>query len=318
VRVVQSSQTPLHFHTREEEESTVSPAVYFRYPKISHATSAASVDDVHALLRRVSQLEHELAQRPGPSQLRTTQSPSEPKERGTEYATQSPIESASLGRTPDNSSRVHGQAPSLPSPRQADTTPSSSLFSAGTAQCHFDGYEKYNGVNWYYRGTPIISEPGQRWIASRTGHHGALPSFKHFTMKTDMILSEKESNSSQLSSRSIATLPSEGIAHAALDAFVKTRSRFIANVIDPVLLSETIGTAYTSEGPAASEAKLPSQACVWALLALTSRADAIGPHLHQEPQTLADNAAACLALVAATASLEALQAHMMLVSMPES
>ncbi|KAG9249797.1 uncharacterized protein F5Z01DRAFT_684377 [Emericellopsis atlantica] len=272
--------------------------------------SAISGEDAHALLRRISHLEEQLTQRSLPDQHHATQPSPEPIDASSCPAStgvREPPAGLAAPTAPE-------QAQILDLPSTAAISPNPSFFSSSTSWNSFNADEKYNGVNWYFRGIPIVSETGQRWISSRTGQHGALPKLFLLTLKSDVVLSDTSRPSSEICQRSIGSFPDVLLTHVALDLFLKSRSRFIFNVVDPVLFMDTIRMAHTLEcNESSMEARISSQACVWALLAVTARSNAIrdDPAV-EEGQTSARKAEAALALVAESPSLDSLQAHLML------
>lgn len=203
--------------------------------------------------------------------------------------------------------------PALPPPLAI--SPNSSLPTISTSCSSVGDYEKYCGVNWYFKGMPVISEKGLRWIYSRTGQHITLHKFLLFTLKSDVNPSDPR-RPLQIYRESIGSLPDERTTHAALEKFLRSRSRFLPNVVDPVLFKETIRRAYDLEPDLSPiDAQVSGRACVWALLAVTSRPSALGTHFSiNGGQIFADKAQACLELVVGRPSLDSLQAYLMVVS----
>lgn len=175
---------------------------------------------------------------------------------------------------------------------------------------------RHLGQNWYFKGIPILSPAGQKWITSRTDKEAPLANFLPF-FSTPVRLSSPAARESQHNlQQDLYELPSEHETFQILGIYSQETSQHGCPVLDPLLFKATLQTAYGSSRTSDSIlAPLSAMACVWALHAMMSRSKAARSlSFPLDSEKWAGRVQAALGYLIQTSSLESLQAILMLVS----
>ncbi|POR33856.1 Uncharacterized protein TPAR_05949, partial [Tolypocladium paradoxum] len=269
--------------------------------------SRVTPDAVHALYRRIEQLEGDLARRNAQAQISSQTSPSDidtaPRtieQGGAPLSGHSPSVAVSSFATNSLTSPVGLPRASSVSPC---LEPESLCF-----------YGQHLGLNWYFKGMQILSERGREWISSRTGQEAVLDTFLLFDFKVDRLSSTTSPTQFDVPQQELSELPEEHATHKAMDTLYHSSLQFSLPVLDRDLFQETMTKAYgLPVDTNSSQSRVPAKACVWALHAIASRLQRVwNPSLLTDGEKCASRAQALLGLVAEESNSEALQAVLLL------
>lgn len=170
--------------------------------------------------------------------------------------------------------------------------------------------------NWYHKGTPIISNNGLEWIASRTDQStAALRSYLSlgYCSQPYCKVSSLQGNAS---AGELWRLPNKSLVHKWFNALSHSSFQMLFPSLDKGFFEETIDMAYrTFEGMHASHLHTSARACFWAVCAIMSHLKVSG----QVPSSLRSSTCAAraerfLELSNGPANLDFLQALILLVS----
>ncbi|KAM9879380.1 fungal specific transcription factor [Verticillium dahliae] len=278
-----------------------------KHKKQDPATSNA----IRELHRRIQQLEGDLVQKNthDPAQITKPRSNVNITSPGTEQV-ESPHSHYSSNNT------VHSCASGFPTPLvviedvSADTQ---SLSSRGPNL----------GINWYFRGLPILSERGRRWMSSRTGHEVLLNTFMSFNDHDDHAHTVSKSASragSDIDSRRLNELPNKYATEEAIRTVYGSYFRYRLPVLDDTFLHETVTKAYNPlKNTNAARSSLSAKACVWALHAISRRMKPAGDSsLYLDGETCATRAQTLLSIAIEESCIETLQAVLLVQAYQES
>lgn len=170
------------------------------------------------------------------------------------------------------------------------------------------------GLNWFFNGIPIFSERGRQWVSFRTGQAVQWSNFR--------ILSARPSPFSalypQLSQEELCMLPDRDLVQSILVVFFGSSFRLTFPLLDPVLMEETMETAYEpihNLHPPPSH--VSARACVLAALSVVCRLKG-SKYLSNSIDTdlCAHKAHRLLQRITSHISLETLQTVLLLVRPP--
>ncbi|KAH8660340.1 hypothetical protein BX600DRAFT_56137 [Xylariales sp. PMI_506] len=196
---------------------------------------------------------------------------------------------------------ITASSPHIP---DAITTYSSSLFSQ-------DVFARSQlGLNWYFKGTPALSDAGLKWISSKTGEDVTLEKFHVFRGSPSFHPSLHQvyiHRDDQLQ------LPYKSAVQNIIDAFYNSPVRFVFP-IDEVIFKQTMETAYEPLGSLpASNLHISARASVFAALAMMSRFEELKEvQLSLDGDICAAKAQSLLSRIPSDGSLATLQAVLML------
>lgn len=269
----------------------------------------AKLSDIQELFNRIEQLEGALAQSTAnkqtprevsfsPAELTT---PATEQDESLQYVTPS-----SLG---GQSSILESTQPPLVSPQPNTQIPN---FSFG--QIRFSG--RHLGQNWYYKGTPLLSEAGQNWISSRTGQDVNLGKFHLFGSQEGLLPSTFSALQLHISSQELWELPDKNVTQKILSNFFSSPSRLAFPILDRILFEDTLETAYEPfDGMPSSPAQVSAIACVHAALSIIcqlKQSREVSPSIRSD--ACAAKAQCMLGHITGDATLVNLQTVLMLVS----
>ncbi len=167
------------------------------------------------------------------------------------------------------------------------------------------------GQNWYFKGIPILSEKGQRWISSKTGERIALERFHLFRSQADSLLP-----SYPVIQQDVWELPDRTEVQNVLNLFFRSSFRLVFPVLDPILIEETLETAYEAFDAARMPARhIAARAHVLATASVLFRLTrSEEPSLAIACDGFAARAQLLLGLIPGEVGMIALEAVLMLVS----
>ncbi|EEY20274.1 C6 zinc finger domain-containing protein [Verticillium alfalfae VaMs.102] len=166
------------------------------------------------------------------------------------------------------------------------------------------------GNNWYFRGLPILSERGRRWMSSRTGHEVLLKTFLAFNGHAHTVPKSASRAGSDIDSRQPNELPSKSTTEEAIRTVYASYFRYSFPVLDDTFLHETVTKAYNPlKDKIAARSSLSAKACVWALHAISRRMKpAWYSPLYLDGEMCATRAQTLLSIVIEESCIETLQA----------
>ncbi|KAF4954355.1 hypothetical protein FSARC_12152 [Fusarium sarcochroum] len=122
------------------------------------------------------------------------------------------------------------------------------------------------GQHWYFKGIPILSDKGRKWMLSRTGETSSLENFHLFGSQPGFLPSASNPHQQGLE------LPDRQTTETILGSYLDSPWQRIYPVLDPVLVRETIALAYPGpESAAFPHRQVSAKACVLASLSMVSR-----------------------------------------------
>ncbi|KAJ3494857.1 hypothetical protein NLG97_g3808 [Lecanicillium saksenae] len=253
------------------------PCTFSRPPQ-KKRQSLISPESVHALSRRVEQLEADLARKNAESAIIT-----------------------GLGTPSDHSGHLRRTSESI---------------AGSSCESPLDGGPTQGGVsrklthqqlghNWYFRGMRILSQKGQQWMESKTGQ--TAPLSNHVALSPQSSLA----TGFGLAIFGAKKLPSKQMTQDLVDAYFTLSIQFCFPVLDHTLMSAMVEDAYSSPTP---DEALHAQACVWALHTWTRFLLPLADiHTYIDPETCAAQCRSILEKIDWVPSLEALQAILLLI-----
>ncbi|CRK17374.1 hypothetical protein BN1723_002931 [Verticillium longisporum] len=263
----------------------------------------ATSNAIRGLHRRIQQLEGDLAQRNTHdlAQITTPRSDVNITSPGTEQIG-SPHSHYSSNNT------VHSCASGFPTP---PVLIEHNTVSDVSAEPQLLSSRRHNlGNNWYFRGMPILSERGRRWMSTRTGHEVLLNTFLSFNDHTHIGSKSASRAGSNIDSRRSNELPSKYATEEAVRTLYESCFRYSLPVLDDTFLHETVTKAYKPlKDTIAARSSLSAEACVWALHAISRRMKPAGDSpLYLNGETCATRAQTLLSIVIEESCIETLQA----------
>ncbi|KAJ6785601.1 hypothetical protein PWT90_00473 [Aphanocladium album] len=164
------------------------------------------------------------------------------------------------------------------------------------------------GYNWYFRGMQILSPKGQQWIESKTGQNLPLGNHVAFSSQNSLRIASTGFGAAIFGAKK---LPSKQLTQDLVNAYFTLSIQFCFPVLDHALMSAMVEDAYSS--PTLEQA-LPAQACVWALHTWTRFLLPLADvHTFIDPETCAAQCRSILEKMDWMPTLEALQAILLLI-----
>ncbi|KAH7136966.1 hypothetical protein B0J13DRAFT_82829 [Dactylonectria estremocensis] len=237
----------------------------FTRNKPRNTKNRAKLSDVQELFDRVKQLESALAQATSSHQTPSEASPrlGDPTTPGVEqdeslhYVTPSSL---------DDQSYVPETTPNFSVSPQTNLQFTNLSF----GQIRFSG--RHLGQNWYYKGTPLLSQEGQRWISTRTGQEANLGRFQLFGSEAGQLPSAFSPPRLSISTQKLWELPEKTVTQEIINRFFRSPIRLNCPILDIVLFEDTMEIAYQSfSGGPSSPAQCSAIACVFAALSISCR-----------------------------------------------
>lgn len=187
--------------------------------------SRVTPDAVHELYRRIEQLEGDLVQRNAQREVSS--------------------------QTPSSAIRTTPHAPAQGVSPQSGYSPSvtvhffaSSSIDPGRVSEFLGFHGQYLGLNWYFKGMPILSERGRKWMSSRNGQEAVLAESAPFNFQVDQHLSTTSPTELYVSRQELGELPSEHATREAIDILYNSSLRFSFPVVDRGLFYQSMTKAY--------------------------------------------------------------------------
>lgn len=269
----------------------------------------AKLSDIQELFNRIEQLEGALAQ-----STANNQTPREVSSSPAELTTPATEQDESLQYVTPSSLGGQSSVPeSTQSPLVSPQT-NTQLPNFSFGQIRFSG--RHLGQNWYYKGTPLLSEAGQNWISSRTGQDVNLGKFHLFGSQEGLLPSTFSALQLHISSQELWELPDKNMTQRILGGFFSSTFRLVFPVLDRFLFEDTMETAYGPfNGVPSSPAHVSAIACVLAALSISCRLKGSSDiSLSVKSDVYAAKAHCLLGYITGDATLVNLQTVLMLVS----
>ncbi|KAG8406168.1 hypothetical protein J3459_017316 [Metarhizium acridum] len=165
------------------------------------------------------------------------------------------------------------------------------------------------GNNWYHRGLPIVSEDGVKWIKSTTRQDTTR--FEKHLLGSKMLF-WRISYPIHPSNGELWELPDVGLAFRTFNAGTSSFFRLGIGILDKSLFAETIDLAYAAFNENASQGHLAARANLLVAFAVASYLKTSQEVALIDAQAIASRAQSLLGLIDGLASLDALQATLLL------
>lgn len=233
------------------------------HPKLlSNVRTRARLSDIKELFNRIEQLEGALAQ-----STANKQTPREVSSSPAEITTPATAQDESLQYVTPSSLGGQSCVPESTQSPLVSPQPNTQLPNLSFGQIRFSG--RHLGQNWYYKGTPLLSEAGQNWISSRTGQDVNLGKFHLFGSQEGLFASTFSAFQLHISSQELWELPDKSVTQKILSGFFSSPSRLAFPILDKILFEDTLETAYEPfNGMPSSPAHVSAIACVNAALSI--------------------------------------------------
>ncbi|RMJ10353.1 hypothetical protein BHE90_003669 [Fusarium euwallaceae] len=268
----------------------------------------AIASDVQELLRRVTDLENSLSQAHSQRELSSQASPS-----SAPLTTSEATQGTSVSSVRPSSINAQNTSQTVPS---SIISPSTTSITFKPEPTDIGDVARHLGQNWFHKGIPILSLRGRDWIRLKTGKD---PHFEQF----HLFGSKRGSHSLPLTNfphDELHKLPDWHYTQKCIDAFFESSFRFFFPVLDRFLVQETFELAYRDPDELSfTRSKVSAKACILAALPMISRTiRPEGAPCPLKSGVYANQAQSLLGLVSWEASLEGLQATLMLVGIPKA
>ncbi|KAH6972881.1 hypothetical protein BKA56DRAFT_592967 [Ilyonectria sp. MPI-CAGE-AT-0026] len=232
----------------------------FTRAKQRNTKNRAKLSDIQELFNRIEQLEGALAQ-----STANRQTPREVSSTPAELATPAPEQDESLQYVTPSSLGGQSSVPEFTQSPLVSPQTNTQLTNFSFGQIRFSG--RHLGQNWYYKGTPLLSEAGQNWISSRTGQDVNLGKFHLFGSQEGLRPSTFSALQLHISSQELWELPDKNVTQKILSGFFSSPSRLAFPILDRILFEHTLETAYEPfSGMPSSPVHVSAIACVHAAL----------------------------------------------------
>ncbi|KAI9154757.1 ABC-transporter-regulating transcription factor [Paramyrothecium foliicola] len=123
------------------------------------------------------------------------------------------------------------------------------------------------GLNWFYKGLPILSDQGQQWISSKTGHNVDLGKYQ---LLGSQAPSEFSLPNLVAPSLGATDLPSRVRTEPAIRSWLESPLWLQAPIVDKSRFHEVFELAYSSPIQEQAKEQHTARACVLAALAVAT------------------------------------------------